>query len=61
MASIQRVLAIPPKRFERSIITFLSDEEVDAVLATCDITTWTGRRDRAMFALTIQTGYGSPN
>lgn len=54
VASIQRVLAIPPKRFDRSLVTFLSDEEVDAVLATCDMTTWTG--DHAMFALTIQTG-----
>ncbi len=56
VASIQRVLAIPPKRFERSIVTYLSDDEVDAVLAACDRTTWTGRRDQAMFALTIQTG-----
>jgi integrase/recombinase XerD len=56
VASIQRVLAIPPKRFERSIITYLSAEEVDAVLAACDRTTWTGRRDQAMFVLAIQTG-----
>ncbi len=56
IASIQRVLAIPPKRFDRSIITFLSDEEVDAMLAACDVTTWTGRRDHAIFVLTIQTG-----
>ncbi len=55
-ASIQRVLAIPPKRFERSIVTFLSDEEVDAVLAVCNRKTWTGRRDYAMLVLTIQTG-----
>lgn len=55
-ASIQRVLAIPPKRFERSIVTFLSDEEVEAILAACDRTTWTGRRDHAMLVLTIQTG-----
>ena len=30
--------------------------EVDALLDACDLTTWTGRRDHAMFALTIQTG-----
>ncbi len=55
-ASIQRVLAIPAKRTERNIVTYLTDTEVDALLDACDRTTWTGRRDHAMFALTIQTG-----
>lgn len=55
-ASIQRVLAIPPKRFERNLITYLTDDEVDALLAACDRGTWTGRRDHAMWVLTIQTG-----
>ena len=32
-ALIERVLAVPPKRFERAIVSFLSDEEVDALLA----------------------------
>ena len=55
-ATIQRVLAIPPKRTERNLVTYLTEPEVDALLAACDQTTWTGRRDHAMFALTIQTG-----
>lgn len=55
-ASIQRVLAIPPKRTERNLLTYLTEGEVDALLGACDKTTWTGRRDHAMFALTIQTG-----
>jgi len=55
-ASVQRVLAIPPKRFERSLITYLNEEEVDALLSACDRSTWTGRRDHAMLALTVQTG-----
>ena len=55
-ATVQRVLAIPPKRTERNLVTYLTDPEVDALLAACDQTTWTGRRDHAMFALTIQTG-----
>jgi site-specific recombinase XerD len=54
--SIQRVLAIPPKRTERNLLTYLTEPEVDALLAACDQTTWTGRRDHAMLALTIQTG-----
>jgi integrase/recombinase XerD len=55
-ASIQRVLAIPPKRFERNLVTFLTDDEVDALLAACDRSNWTGRRDHAMITLAIQTG-----
>lgn len=55
-ASIQRVLAIPPKRTQRNLVTYLTDPEVDALLEACEQTTWTGRRDHAMFVLTIQTG-----
>jgi integrase/recombinase XerD len=55
-AVIERVLAIPPKRFERNLVTFLSEEEVAALLAAPDRATWTGRRDRAMLMLAAQTG-----
>ena len=55
-ASIQRVLAIPHKRTERNLVTYLTKTEVDALLAACDQTTWTGRRDHTMFVLTIQAG-----
>ena len=55
-ASIQRVLAIPAKRAQRNLVTYLGEDEVDALLGSCDSARWTGRRDHAMFALTIQTG-----
>jgi integrase/recombinase XerD len=55
-ASIQRVLAIPPKRTERNLLTYLTETEVDALLVACDQSSWTGRRDHSMLALTIQTG-----
>jgi integrase/recombinase XerD len=55
-ASIGRVLAIPAKRFERSLVTFLTEPEADALLAACDRTTSTGRRDHTMLVLAIQTG-----
>jgi site-specific recombinase XerD len=55
-ASIARVLAIPHKRTERNLVSYLSEPEVDALLAACDQSRWTGRRDYAMFVLTIQTG-----
>lgn len=54
--TIQRVLAIPTKRTERNLVTYLTEGEVDALLVACDQSTWTGRRDHAMFALAIQTG-----
>ena len=55
-ASIQRVLAIPPKRFDRALVTYLTDDEVDALLAAPDQRAWTGRRDRALLLLAVQTG-----
>jgi integrase/recombinase XerD len=55
-ASIQRVLAIPPKRFDRNLITYLTEPEIDALLAACDRSSWTGRRDHAMLLLALQTG-----
>ena len=54
--TISRVLAIPPKRFERALITFLTEPEIDALLAAPDRDTWTGRRDHAMLLLAVQTG-----
>ena len=47
---IARVLAIPPKRFDRNLVTYLTEPEVDALLAAPDRSTWTGRRDHAMLA-----------
>jgi len=55
-AAIERVLAIPPKRFERSLVSFLSEPELDALLGAPDLGTWTGRRDRALLVLAAQTG-----
>jgi integrase/recombinase XerD len=55
-ATIQQVLAIPPKRCDRTLITYLTDPETDALLDAPDTTTWTGRRDHALLTLAIQTG-----
>jgi integrase/recombinase XerD len=55
-AVIARVLAIPPKRFDRTIVTYLTEPEITALLAVPDQTTWTGRRDHALLALAVQTG-----
>jgi len=53
---IERVLAMPPKRFDRNLVTYLTEAEVDALLAAPDRTTWTGRRDHAWLGLAVQTG-----
>jgi site-specific recombinase XerD len=53
---IQRVLAIPAKRFDRRIVTFLTPTEVKALLASPDRTTWAGRRDHALLLTAAQTG-----
>jgi integrase/recombinase XerD len=53
---IARVLAIPLKRADRAIVTFLDDNETHALLDAPDRTTWTGRRDHALLVLAIQTG-----
>ena len=55
-ATIQRVLAIPTKRCQRNVVNWLSEDEVDALLAACDRGTWTGRRDHALLVLAAQTG-----
>ena len=51
---LTQVLAIPPKRTIRPIIEFLTPAEVDVRLAAPDPTTWTGRRDHALLAMTAQ-------
>jgi integrase/recombinase XerD len=53
---IQRVLAIPDKRSDTTPIEFLTDGEVDALLAAPNRSTWIGRRDHALLALAVQTG-----
>ena len=54
--SIARVLAIPAKRYDRTLVCFLSPAEVDALLAAPDRSTWLGRRDHALLVLAVQTG-----
>jgi integrase/recombinase XerD len=53
---IARVLAIPPKRFTRAVVSYLTEQEAGALLAAPDTSRWTGRRDHALLAVAIQTG-----
>lgn len=55
-AQIQRVLAIPSKRYTRTLVPFLTRSEVEALLAAPDQRTWSGRRDHAFMLLAVRTG-----
>lgn len=56
MLHCQRILAMPNKRYVRRTVTFLDTDEIAALLAAPDRTTWTGRRDHALLLLAVQTG-----
>ena len=53
---ISQVLAIPPRRRERAIVSYLTAEEIDALVAAPGRETWHGRRDRALLLLDVQAG-----
>jgi site-specific recombinase XerD len=53
---IARVLDIPPRRTAQPEVTFLHDDEADALTAAPDTATKAGRRDQAIWATAIQTG-----
>jgi hypothetical protein len=55
----ERVLAIQPKRFEREVVTFLTDQEVEAILAAPDGRSFGGRRDHCLSR--SRQGCGSPS
>jgi integrase/recombinase XerD len=53
---IQRVLAIPEKRSDTKIVSFLTEPEANAILDAPDRSTWIGRRDHVLLVVAIQTG-----
>jgi site-specific recombinase XerD len=52
----QQILAMPNKRQTRLPVVYLDRIEVDALLAAPDSSTWTGRRDRTLLLVAVQTG-----
>jgi site-specific recombinase XerD len=56
LPQIQRVLAIPMKRFDRPVVGFLSREEIEAILSAPDRSTWSGQRDHVLLATLYDTG-----
>jgi integrase/recombinase XerD len=56
MLHCQRILAMPGKRYVRRTVEFLDREEMDALLAAPDRSTWAGRRDHVILIVALQTG-----
>lgn len=55
-SDLASLLAIPTKRTTRKVLGFLTRDEMDAVLEAPDADTWSGKRDRALFAVMYNTG-----
>ena len=53
---IERVLAIPLKKTQNREVGFLSVEEMQAIIETPDLATWSGVRDHTLFATLYNTG-----
>jgi site-specific recombinase XerD len=55
-ALAQRVLAIKSKRYAKKPVDFLTRAEAEALLSAPNQETWSGRRDRALLLIALQTG-----
>ena len=55
-ALIQRVLAVPSKRYDRKLVGFLTRPEIDVLLSIPDRARWGGRRDYLMLSVAVQAG-----
>jgi integrase len=51
-----KTLAVPTKRYDRTIVSYLTPKVADALLAAPDRGRWIGRRDHALLTVAIQTG-----
>ena len=52
----QQVLAMPSKRYEKRTIDYLTHTEIEALIGAADLATRSGRRDRMLLLLALQTG-----
>jgi site-specific recombinase XerD len=55
-SDLDGLLAIPSKRTTRQVLDFLTRDEMEAILEAPDGDTWSGKRDRALFAAMYNTG-----
>jgi integrase/recombinase XerD len=52
----QQMLTMPSKRYEKRTLDFLTRAEIEALIQAVDPTTRSGRRDRMLLLLALQTG-----
>jgi integrase/recombinase XerD len=52
----QQVLAIPAKRFERASVGHLTREQIQTIVDSPDVGTFSGKRDRVLLMLLYNTG-----
>lgn len=51
-----RILVIPQKKFAKPVLGYMTRDEIEAVLAATDASTYSGKRDRLLFTLLYNTG-----
>lgn len=56
LALLQALLSIPPKRHDQPLLGYLAREEIEAIIAAPDASTWLGQRDAALFVTLYNTG-----
>jgi integrase/recombinase XerD len=55
-SDLDGLLAIPSKRTTRQVLDFLTRDEMEAIMEAPNADTWSGKRDRALFATMYNTG-----
>ena len=58
---VQRVLAIPNKRYDKRQVHFLTRPEIEAILAAPDRKTWLGHCDHTLLLLQSRRDCASPS
>jgi len=56
LAMVEKILAIPLKRFDSPLIGFLTREEINAIIDATTNNSWSGQRDHVLFATLYNTG-----
>lgn len=55
-SDLNGLMAVPAKRTTRQVLDYLTRDEMEAILEAPDAETWSGKRDRALFAAMYNTG-----
>jgi site-specific recombinase XerD len=56
LTMVEKILAIPLKRFDRPLVGFLTREEMNAIINAPNDESWSGKRDHVLFATLYNTG-----